>query len=329
MAHNPRTRTAPRILSEDSPYTPRATPIRTSSVSTRGVRSAPTAPDEIHTPVVQSTNLPAHYALPPTIPSPFTGTLDASLDAILAFNHYHGQHMGMQSVLNTLLRPVETSTNWPLLLRAVYVHDANGRGLLEEVLFLVTRTLLPEQIAQNRSSMARLYGRKKHLAIRLIVRYDMLREWREGVAVASVPPLSPQQQTGIRNHNGDVDVQPPAYQRPTLLPNIMSALIAAPPGGWTTHAVRERMKHHVIDLDAYLLLSDEKVASWSDQTLLIMASQIILQWQWLQQNNLILEEMEVNGYEELEVKADECEWIVDDVKRLRSKGDKVEKEGSI
>jgi hypothetical protein len=317
MAFNSRTRAAPRPIPEDSPYTPRATPLRASGgVSTRGVRSAPSIADESPAAAVQPvTNIAAHYALPPTIPSPFPGTLDASLDAILSFAQEFRKTKGMQPVIDTLLRTVDSATNWPLLLRSVYVNNVNGRDLLEEFLFFVTRMLLPNQIAENRTRMGKLYERKKHLAIRMVLRYDMLREWK-GESVASLP--------AINDKGGDIEMQSAEYTRPALMPNIVSTLIVAPTGGWSTHGVRERMKHHVTDLDGYLLLSDAKVRGWSDQTLLGMTSQIALQWQWLRANNAIFEDMEINAYEELEGKADECEWINDDWKRKRSEKGKEE-----
>jgi hypothetical protein len=316
MAVKPRGRTAPRAIPEDSPYTPRATPLR-AGVSTRDVRSAPSIADESPAPAVQpiTTNIAAHYALPPTIPSPFPGTLDASLDAVLSFAQKFSSKKGMQPVIDTLLRTVDAATNWPGLLRGVYVNNANGRDLVEELLFLVTRTLLPNQITENRARMGRLYERKKHLAIRLVLRYDMLREWK-GESMASLP--------AGKDQGMDIEMRSLNYTRPALMPNVVATLIVAPVGGWSTYGVRERMKHHVTDLDGYLLLSDMEVRGWSDQTLLSMTSQIVLQWQWLRANNAIFEEMEVNAYEELEGKADECEWINDDWKRKRSEKGKEE-----
>jgi hypothetical protein len=179
--------------------------------------------------------------------------------------------------------------------------------------------LLPEQIVENRAAMARLYDRKKQLAIRLVLRYDMLREWKmeqgtyhrdQAVAVPSLPPAGLSAPAPIPHSRPERF----PYRRPQL-PNIIPTLIAAPPGGFTTHAVRERMKHHVTDLDAYLLLTDEDVARWGDTVLWSMTSQILLQWQWLRQNNEMLQDMEIYGWEELEGKADECEWIAEDVKR--------------
>lgn len=189
---------------------------------------------------------------------------------------------------------------------------------LESLLILLTRTLLPEQIAENRELMARLYDKRKQLAIRLVLRYDMLREWKmdsscHPIAIASLPPAVPPVPAPAPLTNPGSTIPYP-YYRP-LLPNVWSTLIAAPAGGFTTHGVRERMKHHVTDLDSYLLLSDADVNGWSDQVLLGMLSQIILQWQWLRQNNAILEEMEKDDYEDLDGRAEECEWIADDVRR--------------
>lgn len=204
-------------------------------------------------------------------------------------------------------------------------HDGNnppgrGRYLLEELLFLVTRTLLPEQVLENREAMRRLYDRKKQLAIRFVLRYDMLREWKTGdtqhaVTVASLPP--PTGQVGVPGPRPARDAKATPYRR-RLMPNIIATLIVAPPGGWTTHGVKERMKHHVTPLDDMLLLTDEEVSEWSEERLTSMAVQVILHWQWLRQNTEELLNMEVNGWEELEGKADECQWFADDVKKAPS-----------
>jgi hypothetical protein len=333
-AYNPNGRTTLHTsrghsIISDSPFTPRATPqpTRRAGVATRGVRTE-TVDSELVGSVnssVRAVTLPAHYKLRPTVPSPFVGTLEASLDAILNFGLSHAR---CQGVVNAMLEKVTPTTNWPLLLRGVYLGPNSmqkGRMLHEEILFLVTRTLLPEQIAESRSLMSRLYERKKQLAIRLILRYDMLREWKTDhlshpITVASLPPPT------TPAPSADIDISGLHLdQRRPLRSNIISTLVAAPLGGWTTHAVRERMKHHVTDLDSYLLLTDEYVAGWDDQILLSMTSQIILQWQWLRQNNEILIEMEIMGYEELEGRANENDWIVDDVKR-RGRAREGEKE---
>jgi hypothetical protein len=312
----------------DSPFTPAATPqpTRRAGVGTCGVH-AETVDSELYAAsnaTAKVSDLPAHYTLPPTLPSPFNGTHEGTLDAILDFGV---SHPGTQCVVNALLQTVSPKTNWPLLLRTVYLQPntpQEGRVLLEEILFFTTRTLYPEQIAGNRSLTSRLYERKKQLAIRLILRYDMLREWKmdasgqHPVTVASLPPPA----TPAPSADIDMSGLQLGTRRP-LLPNIIPTLIAAPNGGFTTHAVRERMKHHVTNLDSYLLLSDEEVAGWSDQTLLGIMAQVVLQWQWLRQNNEILTEMEVLGYEELEGKADECEWIADDLKVMKKKRGKT------
>ncbi|KAF1911460.1 hypothetical protein BDU57DRAFT_402030, partial [Ampelomyces quisqualis] len=168
----------------DTSFTPAATPTptaRRAGVSTRGVRAitvesdatAPSQPLPLH-----SSNIPSCYALPPTTPCPFAGTLEASLDAVLEFSRIY---RGLSGVVSALLQPVDTSTNWPSLLRAVYSTD-QGRSKIDEILFLVTRTLLPEQVKENRAAMGRMYERKKHLAIRVVLRYDMLREWKVDAA---------------------------------------------------------------------------------------------------------------------------------------------------
>jgi hypothetical protein len=270
--------------------------------------------------------LPSHYFLPPTVPSPFTGTLEASLGAILAWGQ---THPATTPVVSILCEPVSTSTNWPAIISSSFGDSSTlapniGRFLLEEFVFLVTRTLLPEQIAENRLAMGRLYDRKKQLAIRLVLRYDMLREWclgegpvgKRDVSVGSVPPVNGTSANGVETPAASPAKDGPArkggeYSRRELKPNVWPTLVAAPPGGFTTHGVRERMKHYVTPLDTYLLLTDEEVKGWSPKTLVIRASQIVLQWQWLRQKNETLEEMERSGWEELDGRAEECEWIAE------------------
>ncbi|KAF1347463.1 hypothetical protein EJ07DRAFT_185233 [Lizonia empirigonia] len=140
-----------------------------------------------------TTRIPPHYLLAPTVPSPFAGTLESSLDAILFWKRSHPL---TTKVADVLLRPVSETTNWPSLLPTLFgsvsaLEADLGRLLLEDLLFLVTRTLLPEQIAENRAAMARLYHEKNHSSVRLVLRYDMLRHGSAGkrdLSVASVPP---------------------------------------------------------------------------------------------------------------------------------------------
>jgi hypothetical protein len=322
---------AQSILSDTSFNSPRPTPPPPPTRRGHGVRAASTISDapsalSLNTPEkaaqkATAAKLSAHYYLAPTFPSPFTGTLNASLDAIQDWSRIHGGTKGVQGIVDTLLREVDCTTDWPALLRGIEdVPAGQLRYVVEELLFLVTRTLLPEQIRQNRMLMARLYERKKQLAMRLVLRYDMLREWKmeqgthhrdQAVAVASVPPMKGVSELPVVPVSS-TDKFP--YRR-AKLPNIIATLVAAPVGGFTTFGVRERMKHHVTDLDEYLLLEDGEVAGWGGVTLVARVCQIVLHWQWLRQNNEMLDDMEVHGWEDLEGKADESEWIADDVKR--------------
>jgi hypothetical protein len=106
------------------------------------------------------TRLPPPYILPPTVPSPFEGTLEASLDAILEMARIHPEMLPLCTIL---LRDVDRSTDWRFLFTTILRENANGKGreLLEELLFLVTRKLLPEQIAENRDLMRRMYTEKR------------------------------------------------------------------------------------------------------------------------------------------------------------------------
>lgn len=269
-------------------------------------------PPTTHNPAPQAANLPSYYTLPPTVPSPFTGSLETSLDAILTFGTLHPS---IQPIIDTLLHPVCLTTNWPLLLTTFLASSANNpRSVVEDLLFLVTRTLLPEQIAENRALMARLYERRKQLAIRLMLRYDMLTEWKAGMVVHTVGPPAGQ----VEEEDGDVemvDAEEIQSWRRALMPNVWATLIAAPEGGYNTLAVRERMKHHVTVLDGYLMLEDGEVAAWKEGKVVSVVSRVCLVWQWLRRNTEMLEDMEVDGWEDLDGRAEECEWIADEVKK--------------
>jgi hypothetical protein len=336
------------IASDHGNPTPRPSaappPPATRRSSTRGVRATSTTDDAPPIEFSKETQLPPHYFLAPTVPSPFTGTLKASLDAILSWGTLHSS---TTIVKETLLRPASTSTNWPSILMTAFGPSSGldahlRRVLLQEFVFTITRTLLPEQIAENRAAMTRLYDRKKQLAIRLVLRYDMLREWTLGegsvgkrdLSVASVAPNVPGvtesgdavQAVGTPMEDHDGRLGDEGYKRKELMRNIWPTLIAAPAGGFTTYGVRERMKHYVTHLDDYLLLVDEQVGSWSEKTLVIRAIQMVLQWQWLRQKNERLEEMERNRWEELDGRADECEWIAEKKEGVWGKG-KGDEEG--
>lgn len=239
-------------LASDNPVTPALTRSRRSAI---GPTTASTSIEELslpqQTPQKVPLKLEPHYTLPPTIPSPFTGTLEASLDAILAWSQRICPAVeSVQRLVSTLLEAVNPDTNWPSLLEEIYttptIEPLHARDLVTELLFLVTRTLLPEQIVENRAALARLYETRKHTAIRFVLRYDMLREWS----------------TGVLN---------------------MKTCFA------------------------------------------------LLHWQWLRQNNEKLGDMEVHGWEELEGKAYECQWMVDDVKRygtgISTNKNNIEKDG--
>jgi len=348
-----RTRRASRAYSQTSSYaTPRsalhsnatASPARPKPGSDHSnVQKIPTtdAPEPPRRPNFQ---LPAYWALTPTVPCPFSGTLEASLDAILEWGRQWGGGKAGAEVCNivaTLLGDVDPRTNWPVIIRGLFLNAGResaamqilygGRQLAEELLFLATRTLLPEQIVENRGALARVYDEKRHLAIRLVLRYDMLREVKvrgsskdarlHAVVVNSVAPqeellvvgpsrAAQQQQSEPMSPNQS---QRPSLDRRPLLPNIWPTLILPPPHllahGYLTHGYRERMRHHVTDLDPLLLYTDDEVHSWSEATLVARTATVLLMWQWMRKNNEVLADMEIGGWEDLDSKAEECVWV--------------------
>jgi hypothetical protein len=278
----------------------RRTTTRAASVLSTATSETPLASREAR--------IPSHYFLPPTVPSPFTGSLEASFDAILDFARIHPE---LRLLTTALLEDVDGSTNWPLLIQEALVKGGNGRELLEDFLFLVTRTLLPEQIAENRGLMYKMYMAKRNLAIRVTLRYDMVREWHKGdhsqnMVVESRVPHSPPLVPPAPVSNG-------LYPgRRAFLPNIMPTLIAATvAGGYTTKKMGDAMKHHVTGLDKWLLLKDDEVRRWDGRRLLIGVASVVLQWQWLRRNTEMLADMEVRMWESLDARADESEWVRD------------------
>ncbi|PVI05110.1 hypothetical protein DM02DRAFT_505314, partial [Periconia macrospinosa] len=255
--------------------------------------------------------LPTHYQLPPTVPSPFEGTLVNSLDAILVFG---SKYRELKKLTEPLLAKVNHNTNWLDLFHSVlYAHrkrPLDGRKLLEEFLFLITRTLLPEQIAENRMFMFNLYSLRRNNSTRLSLRYDMLRDWKK---VSSSQWLVVDSKLPEKSHFAPPPppVPNPRYpNRRPLMPNVITTLIAPHiREGYITKKLADCMRHHVTELDNFLLLTDGTVEGWSTGMLLTKLGAAVSHWQWLRESNEVFEDMEVNGYPELERKAEDCDWV--------------------
>lgn len=293
---------------------------RADSIVTVG-GSQPATPDRAlseRQDVTDRIHLPPHYFLAPTDPTPFKGTLENSLDYTLEFGRCYPDALALMDVIR---QPVTPSTNWARLLLMMFdcAHDNDrpiGRLLLEDLFFLVTRLLLPEQIAQNRKLMARMYEAKRTQSIRTILRYDMMLEWtkRSGnhYAIVESRPLPKSEET-VAPIGSELLV---AYQRrqPGRVPlceNVWPTLLAGPREGWGTFKRAEAMKHHVTELDKLLMYTDEEVDGWMAGKLLNKTQHVLLMWQWLRKNTEKLEDMEVDCWRELGGRADECGWVRD------------------
>ncbi|KAF2689820.1 hypothetical protein K458DRAFT_474271 [Lentithecium fluviatile CBS 122367] len=301
---------------------------RTAAHATRAISIPSTTPSEATTTTYtpsRAANIPPAYLLPPTIPSPYTGTLEASLDAILDFTRVYPNLRPLTAVL---LADVDLTTNWPVLLQTTLKGETaeNEREMLEEIMFLVTRVLLPEQVAENRALMLRLYEAKKTTSVRVSLRYDMLRKWTRGghahdMVVESrpaLPPPLPSSPSSIPVSASrpapppDPISNPKLPARPPFRPNVLATLIAAPAQythGYPTRKLGEAMRHHVTELDRWMLLTDEEVAQWEGKRLWMGVCGVLVMWQWLRRDTEVLGEMEVGGWQELGGRVDECEWI--------------------
>jgi hypothetical protein len=289
--------------------TPGATPSATPS-ATPGATPERALEDQPDTAKEQA-HIPEHYFLSPANPSPFEGTLDASLDAILEFGRYYPDAMAVMDVLRA---PVSTSTDWKIILgTALRLDEASllptARLLLEDIFFLVTRKLFPEQIAQNRKLMAQLYETKKSQSMRTSLRYDMLLEWfkrnNNHFFIVESRPL-PVLRNPLLAPTGYAQQYPGRYPR---MENVWASLIAGPPEGWRSHKKAETMKHHITGLDELLLFTDSEVQGWSSIKLFQKTLQVLLLWQWLRKNTEKMEDMDVDSWKELEGRAEESEWV--------------------
>ncbi|KAF2791939.1 hypothetical protein K505DRAFT_215289, partial [Melanomma pulvis-pyrius CBS 109.77] len=266
--------------------------------------------------------LPPDYQLAPTVPAPFGGTLEASLDALLDFGR---TFPALQGAVTHMLEAGGTRKDWAAVFEPMLELSGGlspeeqqtgaqtpGRYLLSHLLVLVTRHLLPNQIIENRALMQQLYFERRNTYVRLLLRYDMQLPWkREGghhvVVSSDPPPARPETQVAR--------VAPPARNpryplRCPLMPNILPTLIVAPELGYATKTLSDKMRHHVTALDGYLLLTDESIDAWGEKEFLVRLVAVVGIWQWVRESNDRLGEMEVMGWEELGEGAENA-WFLD------------------
>ncbi|PSN73470.1 hypothetical protein BS50DRAFT_470700, partial [Corynespora cassiicola Philippines] len=256
-----------------------------------------------------------YFLLPRTHPAPFSGTLEASLDAILEFNK---KVRGIQKILIVMMRPPSFDTNWPVLLGEVRTTYGDGiaHAFFQELLFLVLRTLFPEQIMENRRLMLDMFTTRGNMASHMVLRYDMLRMWKMSRKSAEqwevlvfrpdVIPQAPLQPSGPPEPPPD-----PTHpdRRPLMLniwPTILMPLVGNP-----TRNLLGQMKHHCTRLDDMLLLTDEEVAGWPVTGLLVRLSMVLLEWQALVRNNEMMSDLQANNWEEMVPAAAENAYIGD------------------
>lgn len=327
MAQPMKSRTPPSVLPAGSTVTNTPTSAPEHALQdVKPVRTLQAILPAVNTPAAAPTRAPPkkldrapfrtepHYSFPPTEPSPFKGTLDASLEALLKFGIRYPNSM---SILDSL-RQYHSDTDWKdMLVKVLGSGDktkmGNGYLLLVELLFLMTRTLFPEQIAQNRACMRRMYIANTRLSVGMTLRYDMKfivkAPDQSNRTLYTVQSCRPEHTVGA-SVSAEYD-QLHAGRRP-LLPNIWATLIAEPVELYETDLLRASMKHHISKMDKWLLFEDEEVAGWSSERLIWNLVQVLVQWQWLIKDTERMEKMEVGGWEELAVPMDQCEWVRDD-----------------
>lgn len=230
----------------------------------------------------------------------------------------------MSKITTVLQEAPDRRTNWPEMLKPYLAApvDPLNKEILTDLLFMITRTLLPNQIAENRALMLDLYSARRATNIRVVLRYDMLREWKKGLGSSNafVIPSDPPPAGAIPPvplYNSERPL------RPALLPNVVPTLIAAPQDGYRIKTEGEKMKHHVTALDTYLLLTDAEVEGWLDTVFLVKLCEVLVMWQWLRENNQRFEDMGVMQWEELEVDNGGM-WVRD----MKGQGKKDAKKGA-
>jgi hypothetical protein len=144
-----------------------------------------------------------------------------------------------------------------------------GRYLLTILLFLLTRLLIPNQILENRGYMTRLYSERRGTYVRLLLRYDMLLPWKKYGNHYLVVPAEVSSGVPPPLEWNKYDLWRPLY------PNVWASLLTPPKEGFVTKTVGEKLRHHVTELDGYLLIRDEEVDNWGDNQLVVKLGSVI------------------------------------------------------
>ncbi|KAF2110614.1 hypothetical protein BDV96DRAFT_666976 [Lophiotrema nucula] len=259
------------------------------------------------------------YTLPPTVPSPFAANLQASLDALTAFGRVHPV---LNDLVTGLQGPHDQQPNWAELLQK---HLPTSRQALNELFLLVTRTLIPNQVAENREECKGYYDRDPSGGnLQIIVRYDAFFRWKKlrGNPVrvnndgqtfsfdgkkAAVADLHPYVNVNAPVAPAPSLTTPYTGVRP-LLPNTISTLIFATrptpttdnPHGYSAERNNVNMAHHVTILDEMLFTSEQEVQQLLDNMFQVRFTVAVQQmWMKLRHSNEQFRALAAIGYEGL------------------------------
>lgn len=268
-------------------------------------KSKDTGPEEFQDntdPHCTESELSPLYTLPPTVPSPYIGELHASHTKLVTSGQIYSR------LLVLTLDLMKGTKGWADALN-IFVNPSNqdDRKMLEDLLCLVTRELLPNQIVENRGLMMDLYTtrRVEDVDVWLLSgypadrrRYDMLHSRRQRggkpMTVNCPDPTTVDNPT-VPTATGSESVPPGTlriddkkYSRKPFAPNIIPTLIAVPKGGFADQEIAEKMTHHVTGLDDLLLLDDETIQIMSLEEFRVNVGRAIFSWMSLTRSNELL-----------------------------------------
>ncbi|KAF2020999.1 hypothetical protein BU24DRAFT_469765 [Aaosphaeria arxii CBS 175.79] len=301
------------------------TPLTRSTARTRRHGTPETNEDTNTTPE----GLPNFYYLDPTVPSPYDVEPEESLECLLQFQRVFPKLIPITTVL---LQAHTRKTNWAQVLNSFLdgqdpeISREEKKSMVVELLLYITRVLLPFQIAVNRRLLAQLYAERKGTNLRLLLRYDMLREWKpkkhsgkSNLAaltywVESAEPVN----TYMNVADGSASGEDGMDSLPPLAMNVIPTLIAAPAGGWRIMSVRDKMRHNVTALDDILMLKREQLVRMGKMMFTVKFAETVLLWQELMTNNEMLEDFKAKDWEGLGT-GEANEWIKDQKAMLTKK----------
>lgn len=92
-------------------------------------------------------------------------------------------------------------------------------------------------------------------------------------------------------------------------------MLTPPKEGFVTKSVGEKLRHHITELDGYLLNGNEEVDKWGDSQLVVKLGSVVSVWLWIRKINEKFGDTEMHGWNELTDVVDN-KWFLDNVSHV-------------